>query len=596
MILIEDISWDSKYKSIDDVIELEEELLKIGFYENITFKYPYHKNIHSYLLSIGVKKFTLNFNSRFYYQNLEDDSLFLLPRELDHNYPIKFPDFKLNVYNTQHSIRLFLELKHFKSEWQNYNFNKFSSPFPKLWFLTINQNISKEEWLELFKNDYPEVSNKPIINSIKLIIELLYELNWSKSYIEHLHNPTVLMPQIKGPQKRNLEKSIISFKNYLEKCNSNVKFLEHADDYIYSTNEKIIVLDAFNILEIVNIAQRNNHMEILVPDFLFHHYQPWLKYHFVSYQFNALLNTLRQDIDPHYEHYKSEFQKITNNVIYDTKKETKAYLDNYDIQESILELENIPVNAEDFVFNNSEEMEINSNDSIQKREDLNITITTDKEKTFILDGNTKILLQRSTLVLSSAKNLELGDLFLIKKELSSIVDKDAIAYKLSKIPESTIDFQIRLGYEKNIYNHLQTKGLKYHSEKYFNEKYVASINLNTKKEFILPRKKEYWKIICEFLEIGNIEMNQTWISYYGRKNQIEIQNIYKQILELCIDQEYLTELENPKVLNKIIVLLEEKKHLFDELEEENFTEIAKSITSAIINELSFHRIVALSII
>jgi hypothetical protein len=50
----------------------------------------------------------------------------------------------------------------------------------------------------------------------------------------------------------------------------------------------------------------------------------------------------------------------------------------------------------------------------------------------------------------------------------------------------------------------------------------------------------------------------------------------------------LSEAENPELLNKIAAFLEEKKEIFAEGEGANTMDLAKSIISAIINELSFH--------
>jgi hypothetical protein len=107
-------------------------------------------------------------------------------------------------------------------------------------------------------------------------------------------------------------------------------------------------------------------------------------------------------------------------------------------------------------------------------------------------------------------------------------------------------------------------------------------------EFILPKKKANWKIICEYLGIDNTDKNQAWISHYGRSHLNEIKSIYKHIFNLCIDGNYLSEADNPQLMNKIAEFLEEKKEIFNEGEGTNTMDLAKSIISAIINELSFH--------
>jgi len=114
--------------------------------------------------------------------------------------------------------------------------------------------------------------------------------------------------------------------------------------------------------------------------------------------------------------------------------------------------------------------------------------------------------------------------------------------------------------------------------------------LEDKGEFILPKKKANWRIICEYLGIDNTDRNQAWIAHYGRTHINEIKGIYKHILNLCIEGDYLSEAENPILINKIAQFLEEKKEIFEEGEGTNMLDLTKSIISAIINELSFHQV------
>src|SRR5690606_11109791 len=159
------INWDAKIDTQEDAVELEDELLSQEFTNQISIKYPYHKNIHSYLLDIGKKRIGIIFNYRFYYQNISEEGIYLLPNELkeDVNIFIEYVS-KFTILNTNHSLHLFKALNEFRPAWQAYEFNKFTTPFPKFWFLFINQSISKEEWFEMYKADYPDVAEKPIIS------------------------------------------------------------------------------------------------------------------------------------------------------------------------------------------------------------------------------------------------------------------------------------------------------------------------------------------------------------------------------------------------------------------------------------------------
>ena len=169
------ILWNNREMDDQVAANLEEELRENDVLHQITIKYPYHKNIHTWLSGIGKKSFELIFNSRFCYQELSEDSVYLLPNELKDNVS-SFIGSKpsIIVTDTNHNTDLFELLNNFRQYWQEYRFNKFTTPFPKYWFLFINQSISQEEWFEMFKADYPDVATKPLIDSIKKIIELLY--------------------------------------------------------------------------------------------------------------------------------------------------------------------------------------------------------------------------------------------------------------------------------------------------------------------------------------------------------------------------------------------------------------------------------------
>jgi hypothetical protein len=585
------LNWDTKSFTQEDAIKLEDNLLSQDFTNQISIKYPYHKNIHSYLLNIGNKRLSVVFNNRFYYQNIHEDSILLLPKELNGDETI-ITDFseKIKVFYTSHSLSLFTELSEFRSAWQEYEFNKFTTPFPKHWFLFINQSLEKDEWLEMFKSDYPSLSDRPIINSINRIIDLLYELNWSRSYFEEADNQMFLLPEIKGFKKKKLEKALNSFKSYVLDINSNILFVETKEDNDYSQFKNLIVFDCFNIINLINVFQKNENLQILIPDFLYFNYQPWIKYQLFNYQFDALLNHKRELLDSNYFNFKERFINERSELIRRIKLDIKEYQTLYIIKEGIVEIDdNLTLSDEDIIFRNDEELELSQN-SICESIDYDILIETTESALYEFNSRTHVLIQRSTLISCPASQLKIGDFFISINEINSIIDKDSIVNKLSRIPESVLKFQIELGKKVNPYQILENQGIVYKNEKYFNDKYVINDLEYESDMFILPRRKENLRIICEYLGISKIDMNQAWISYYGRKHINEIKEMYKHILNLCIDGQYLSESENPNLIIKVVQFLEEKKEIFQEVEGTNTTDLAKSIVSAIINELSFHQV------
>lgn len=584
------INWDPKTSTQEDAIEIEEELLSQDFTNQISVKYPYHKNIHSYLLDVGKKRMGLVFNSRFYYQNIVDTDIYLLPKEIHENELI-FEDYfsKFKIIDTNHSLPLFKALSEFRIAWQTYEFNKFTTPFPKYWFLFINQSIPKDEWFEMFKTDYPDVSERPIIRSFKEIIDLMHNLNWGKQFIEGIKDPVILLPEIRGLKKKKLEKSLNSFKNYLLSNNCKTVFVENNDDYKYSLHKNLLVLDCFNIINLINILQLNVDLHIVIPDFLYYNYQPWIKYQLLNYQFDALLNSKRELLDPNFIINKEKFTNQRSELIKSIKSDVIKYHKKYSFEEEIVIIEENLSTNEDIVFRNEEEIEISLANK-EKTTETELQIETTTGKVFKFKSSNQILIQRTSIISCRASYLLPGDSFISFNEIYSVIDKDAIINKLSLIPDSVIDFQIELGKKSDVYQTMEKYGLVYKSEKYFNDKYVLKEEEYTSEKFILPKKKDNWKIICEYLGINSIDMNQAWISHYGRSHINEIKGIYKHIFNLCIDEDYLSEAENPILINKIAEFLEEKKELFENGEGANIIDLSKSIISAIINELPFHQV------
>lgn len=584
------MNWDPKLYTQEDAIEIEDELLSQDFTHQVSVKYPYHKNIHSYLLDVGKKRMGLVFNSRFYYQNIVDTDIYLLPKEIHEN-ELVIEEFytKFKILDTNHSLTLFKALSEFRIAWRAYEFNKFTTPFPKYWFLFINQSIPKDEWFEMFKTDYPDVAERPIISLVKVIIDLIHDLNWSKLFIEGLKDPLILLPEIRGVKKKKLEKSLNSFKNYLLSNNSKTVFIENNDDYEYSEYKNLLVLDGFNIINLINIFQQNTDLQVIIPDFLYFNYQPWIKYQLLNYQFDALLNPKRELLDQNFIINKEVFTNQRSELIKGIKSDIIKYRKKYNVEEEIVVIEENLSTNEDIVFRNEEELEIILSTK-EKAIETELHIETTDGKLLKLKSSNQILLQRTSMISCRASFLLPGDSFIAINEINSVIDKDAIVNKLSRIPDSVIDFQIELGKNSDVYHTLERRGLVYKNEKYFNDKYVLKVEELARENFILPKKKDNWKIICEYLGINSTDSNQAWISYYGRSHINEIKGIYERILNLCIDGNYLSEAENPELINKIAGYLEEKKEVFEEGEGANKMDLAKSIISAIINELSFHQV------
>lgn len=585
-ILLKTFKYDSQMNE-ESVIEYEDELNKQDVTTVISIKYPYHRNIHGYLLDIGKKKFNLIFNSRFYYYTLQDNDILLLPRELEsiNSNPITSIA-KIDVFNTNHSIELFFLLDEFYNNWKALEFNKFTTPFPKYWFLFINPSIAKEEWFEMFKSSYPNAAEKPLINEIKKIIYSIYELDWGRQLIEKIEVPILLLPDINGLRKKKLEKPLVSFKNHLKKLNKNILFLENNDKYEYPDYLEVLMLDAFNVINIVNVFQKNGNIKILVPDFLYFSCHPWVKYHVWEYQCGPLLSPIREHLDPNFLSNKDTFKKLKEDLVDGIKLEIRTYRKKYTEVEKSVQFESKDI---ELIFNIEEEIELvipPVKEEISKK----YLILTMADLDFELRGTDKVLIRKNNIISHYASDLIVGDHFVLQSELNSSIYKDVLVEKLSKIPETVIDFQAQLSNHPNAYETLKRMGVVYKDDKYFNDKYVIQAEAFEADKFILPRKKEYWKVICEFLAINSNDMSQAWILHYGRKHINEIKNAYKHIYDLCLKSNYISEIENPELVNSVSDYIDINRIIFETEEVFNPSDIAKSILGALLHEIKFHEV------
>ena len=365
----------------------------------LSIKYPYSLKPTFPLTELGAKKFNLIFNNRFSYNNeiLEND-LILLKDESCLNTNLNY-----KIVNTNHTKKLYDLFKPFKEQWAQQELNKFITPFPKYWLLFLNPSLTREQWLNQFKKDFPAVADKPIIRIIEQIIEEVIKLNWIEKVLTN--STKILFPELKSNRKKRLEYVFNNFKNYVQSLNSNVEFINSMD---FDNLDCIIILDSFNIIDLVNKSQNspNKKINIAIPDFLYFGYQPWIKFHLFNYQFSPLLNDVRQRLDDNYDTNKYELEKIKTELISIIKSDLKIYRNKYeeDIKDEDLEdLEDENADVEDLEYTNDEEIDTFSNDVEDKNELVIIN------ENLTISSNEKVLLQRDSLLYVRAGALKVGD-------------------------------------------------------------------------------------------------------------------------------------------------------------------------------------------
>ena len=560
-----------------EAIEAKRELSRD--YENsISIKYPYSLKPIFPLTELGRKKFNLIFNNRFAYNNeiLEND-LILLKDECSIKTNLNYV-----IVTTNHSKKLYDLFKSFKEQWVQLELNKFITPFPKYWLLFLNPSLTKEQWLNQFKKDFPAVAEKPIIRIIEQIIEEVIELNWIEKILTN--STKILFPELKSNRKKRLEYVFNNFKNYIQSLNSNVEFINSIN---HDNLDSTIVLDSFNVIDLVNKSQNkpNKKINVAIPDFLYFGYQPWIKFHLFNYQFSPLLNDERKKLDNNYNANKVELEEIKTELISKIRSDLKKYRKKYieDIKDENLEDENADV--EDLEFTNDEEIETFNNDV--DIDDEFVIIINDN---LTIPSNEKVLLQRDSLLYVKARALKIGDRIIRDSDITGLFQSNDFYDKLVNIPQDVLSYQKQLFTKKNIYKILKNKGISYKNQNYFDKTYA--IELVNEQTFRIPRRKKDWAIICEFLNIEDSYQQLSFIAYYGRSKQNELKKVYKTTIELLIENKWIGSIENPLIIESVSKIVKQHNTIFNLSDSIEITEdeVSESIISTIFSQLEFTEI------
>ena len=549
-----------------------------GEFKNcISVKYPYSVKPTFPLTEIGQKKLNLVFNNRFAHNDISENDIFLLKNENSLKTNLKYI-----IVDTDHTKELYDEFKYFREEWGSLTLNKFTTPFPKYWLLFLNRSLTKEEWVEQFKKDFPAVAQKPIIRTIEKIIEQIIELNWIEKVITD--KTKILFPELKSNRKKRLEVVYDNFKKYVCSLNPNVKFIDSIDSYSY---ENVIILDAFNIIDLVNKNDSNNGAEINItaPDFLYFGYQPWIKYHLFNYQFTPLINGLRSTLDDNYDSNIEEIEKLKAIVINEIKSDLKIYRSKYKEEVKENEEGNEDPSSEDIEFNSDEESENaaveneNNKDSVIVNQNLGTELT--------ISSSEKVLLQRDYLLDVKAGSIQVGDFILRYSDIMELYKSNDFYDNLANIPKNVMEFQNELFKTKNVYEKLRKDGVSYVGQKYFDSTYVVETSGDN---FKIPRRKNDWEIICKHLSISKSDQQLSFIAYYGRSRRNELIKMYKSILNLLLENNWIGSIGNPEIITAVAKIVDQFDFIFKDIIDFSSTNEAESLINAILNQLTFTEI------
>ena len=199
-------------------------------------------------------------------------------------------------------------------------------------------------------------------------------------------------------------------------------------------------------------------------------------------------------------------------------------------------------------------------------------------------------MQKDSLLFVKAGALKIGDLIIRNSDIASLFQSNDFYDKLVDIPHNVLTYQKQLFAKNNIYKILKNKGISYQHQNYFDKTYA--IQLVDKHTFRIPRRKKDWAIICELLNINDSDKQLSFVAYYGRSKQNELKQMYKTILELLIENNWLGSIENPLIIEAVSEIVEQHNTIFNVSDSSEITkvEVSESIISSIFSQFEFTEI------
>lgn len=584
--------------SDDDAENIEVELGSLDLKQSIKIKYPNSIKIHPWITNVAENNFNLILNKRLAYQGIDNDDIYLTLQEIQ-DQSINFHIPEIEIIETNHSKDLYDHLRLFREDWAKLELNKFVYPFPKYWFLLINNQLTTDEWLTLFSEHYPFINNNSIVDTLKKIISELIAINWTSKLNDTSVN--FYFPLLKNNRERKYSHLFSLFKNGLQE---NISVSHN-----HQTNNEgsQYFLDAFNTIDVVNkmYTESFSSCKLIIPDFLFYSYNPYLRYSVFKYAYTPFTSEARLILDVENEFKTEELIEKFNAKKTDLLKEARTGIKIYDsifITESKEEDTNDVIDKEEselieLDFTNEEESEIEEKKYRKKTEQeksLNtIEITNTNNTVLNLNENDVVLLKKNTTIESRVAGLKKGDLYItlksLEKDLSNEGNSVININKLSKITAQIKEYKKNLQVKKTPFKDLQKNGATYKNETYFNNKFLKS------EEFHLPRRKRNWDVICSYLNISDSDRDLSYIAWKGRADINSLKKMYSDVISFLLEEELMGSMDSNSCIIKVKAEIEQKHfNSYDNLKAkiEDFTTLnyAQIVLANIKNQLVFNEV------
>ena len=197
------------------------------------------------------------------------------------------------------------------------------------------------------------------------------------------------------------------------------------------------------------------------------------------------------------------------------------------------------------------------------------------------------MLQRDYLLDVKAGSIQVGDFILRYSDIMELYKSNDFYDNLANIPKNVMEFQNELFKTKNVYEKLRKDGVSYVGQKYFDSTYVVETSGDN---FKIPRRKNDWEIICKHLSISKSDQQLSFIAYYGRSRRNELIKMYKSILNLLLENNWIGSIGNPKIVTAVAKIVNQFDFIFKDVIDFSSTNEAESLINAILNQLTFTEI------
>lgn len=579
-----------KVSDDDERDEILDRLEGCQIKRSIIYKIPYQRNIDAIIaneIKDRGKQIEIDLRVRFCYDEISKQDLTLLPSELfeevDVEKKITLPEYQ--VIDTKHDKSLYYNLSELQMLWKLANYNVYTTPFPAKWFMCINPHKRVDFWVNQFRKDYPIVNGR-ILEVINSVIEEIHKLDWISNYLIS-------------------DKDTICF---IPMSNSHTKVLDALEDFLltkyrhvqpfrtplFSSGSKprqVIILDPFNKAALSNISESDAiDVKVIVPDFLYFFYQPYIKYFIAKYQFDALLEGQRSIIDKDFLSNKLIWEKTKPVLLNELKQQVRSYKRRYsdDLEaDRSLEEDDIESNDTSNIEKNEDEVfeSIIAKEINKRNVKGSIKVTVDNGRQYTFTMRSQVLLEENGyLVKTIAGLLNQGSRFLPIAEITKMVDRSYFAEKLASMSENAKNWKLLLydlfESDPNVYSTMKKKGLSV-AEQTFYSNYIDIEEVIQEDKISLPRSKRDWEIVCQQLSIS--EVDESWRCHKCKGDINRLKKAYSGIIQYLSESGNYGSNLDEEVIDKVASIFEDVTGI-EEVEPERSIE-AKSIIRMIIGQL-----------